>query len=129
MVFVEAKLFENKEIHSARIPPVVKQLQKYESIIKSHKQKIINAYVDQCETYSRLDGNFFIKKLPDPARIQINPTVRLIITDFNGAMLKHMMPGIRENIENGMGWKNNSDNLIAVGNPKLINAKHIFKGL
>ncbi len=112
-----------------RIPPVVNQLRKYEDIIKSHKQEIINAYTEQCETYSKLNGAFFEKKLPHPSKIHIHPTVRLIITEFDGAQLKILLPRIRESIEKGMGWETNSANLITVGNPVNVNAGHIFKGL
>jgi len=90
---------------------------------------MINAYAEQCETYSQLKGSFFKKKLPDPSNIRIHPVVRLIITDFDGGQLKYLLPKIRENIENGMGWETNSDNLITVGNPNYINSGHIFKGM
>jgi len=129
MVFVEVKLFDNSAIHSIKTPPVVKQLQKYEDILKSHKREIINAYAEQCGTYSQLKGTFFKKKLPDPSTIHIFPTVRLIITDFDEVQFKCSLPKIRENIEKGMGWGKNSDNLITVGNHSNINAGHIFKGI
>ena len=129
MVFVEVKLFGNPEIRSMKIPSVVNQLRKYEGIIKSDKQKILKAYAEQCETYSKLNGAFFKKKLPDPSKIQIIPTVRLIITDFDGGQLKVLLPRIRENIEKGMGWETNSNNLIMIGNPDSVNAGHIFKGI
>lgn len=129
MVFVEVKLFGNQEIRSMKTPPVVKQLQKYESIIKSHNREIIKAYAEQCVTYSLLKGEFFKKKLPDPTRINIYPTVRLIITDFDRAQLKSLMPHIRKSIEKGMGWKENAPDLITVGKPNFINVGHIFKGL
>lgn len=129
MVFVEVKLLDNSEIRSRKIPPVVNQLRKYEDIIKKHKQQIINAYAEQYETYSQLKGSFFNKKLPCPSNIRIFPTVRLIITDFDGVHFKYSLPKIRENIENGMGWETNSDNLITVGKPNYINSGHIFKGI
>jgi hypothetical protein len=129
MVFVEVKLLSNSGIHSLKIPPVVKQLRKYEDIIKSHKRQIIDAYIEQYETYSKLNGAFFEKKLPHPSKIDIHSTVRLIITEFDGAQLKVLLPRIRENIEKGMGWETNSSNLITVGNPINVNAGHIFKGL
>lgn len=129
MVFVEVKLLSNSEIHSPKTPPVVNQLRKYEDIIKSHKRQIIDAYTEQYETYSKLKGAFFEKKLPHPSKVHIHPTVRLIITEFDGAQLKGTLPRIREGIEKGMGWETNSANLITVGNPANVNAGHIFKGL
>lgn len=129
MVFVEVKLFCNSEVRSMKTPPVVNQLRKYEGIIKSHEREIIRAYAEQCETYSQLKGSFFKKKLPDPSNIYIYPTVKLIITEFDRVQLKYSLPKIRENIENGMGWEKNSDNLITVGKPNYINTVHIFKGV
>jgi hypothetical protein len=129
MIFVEVKLFGNHEIQSLKTPPVVNQLRKYEFILKSHEQKIIKAYAEQCETYSQLKGAFFKKKLPDPSNIHIFPRVRLIITDFDGAQLKYFLPKIKEDIENGMDWGQNTNNLIMIGNPSYINAGHIFKGI
>jgi len=129
MVFLEVKLFSNPEVRSLKTPPVVNQLQKYESIIKSHEQRIIDAYAEQCETYSRLNGAFFNNMLPDPSNIHIHPTVRLIITDFDDVQLKYSLPGIRESIEKGMGWGKNADNLITIGNPDNIKTRHIFKGI
>jgi hypothetical protein len=129
MVFVEVKLFCNPEVRSMKTPPVVKQLQKYEGVIKSHEREIINAYAEHYETYLQLKGSFFKKKISDPSNIHIHPTVRLIITDFDGGQLKYLLPKIRENIENGMGWETNSDNLITVGKPNYINSGHIFKGI
>lgn len=131
MLFVEVKLFSNAEIRSLKTPPVVNQLLKYEKIMKSHEQRILDAYAEQCETYSQLKGAFFKKKLPDPSniRIRIHPTVRLIITDFDEAQLKCLLPGIRGSIEKGMGWGENTDNLITVGKPNNIKSRHIFKGI
>lgn len=129
MVFVEVKLLCNPEVRSIKTPPVVNQLRKYECIIKSHGLRILKAYAEQFETYSQLKGAFFKKKLPDPSSIHIHPVVRLIITDFDGGQLKYLLPKIRENIETGMGWERNSDNLITVGKPNYINAGHIFKGI
>jgi len=129
MVFVEVKLLSNSEIRSLKTPPVVNQLKKYEDIIKSHKRRIIDAYTEQCETYSQLKGAFFKKKLPNFSNNGIFPTVRLIITDFDGVQLKYLLPQIRENIEKGMGWEQNTNNLITVGNHSNINVGHIFKGI
>jgi hypothetical protein len=129
MVFVEVKLFSNPEIRSLKTPSVVNQLRKYEGIIKSHEELIFKAYAEQCETYSKLKGAFFKKKFPDPSEIHIHPTVRLIITEFDRAQLKFLLPRIRESIEKGKGWEANSDNLITVGKPQYINSRHIFQGL
>jgi len=129
MVFVEAKLFGNLEIRSMKTPPVVKQLQKYQDIVKFHGREIIQVYGDQCETYAQLEGKFFQKRLPDPSSIKIHPNVRLIITGFDSAQRKLLLPGIRECIEKAMGWENNSGDLITVGNPNNIHSVHIFKGL
>jgi len=129
LVFVEAKLMGNQEIRSSKVPPVVKQLQKYQTIIKSHKRKIINAYTEQFETYSCLSGKFFQKKLPNPSKVTIYPNVRLLITDFDSAQLKFLMPKIRETIEKGMDWEPNTNDIITIGKPNSINATHIFKGI
>lgn len=128
MVFVEVKLISNSGIYPLK-PPVVDQLRKYEGIINSHEQKIRDAYADQCETYSKLRGGFFKKRLPNPSNIHIFPTVRLIITDFEKGQFKFLLPRIRECIEKGMGWEKNSDNLITVAIHDYINAGHIFKGI
>lgn len=130
MVFLEVKLLSNSEIYSSQArPPVVNQLRKYEGIIKSHKQQIIDAYTKQYEAYKKFDGAFFKTKLPDPSNIRVFPTVRLIITDFDRVHLKYSLPQIRKNIENGMAWEQNTSNLIMIGNRHNINAGHIFKGI
>jgi hypothetical protein len=129
MVFVEVKLFNNPEIRSWETPSVVTQLKKYQDIIKLHKQNIINSYVELYETYSQLKGNFFSKVLPHPSKIQIYPTVRLIVSDFDGGQLKHLIPTIRGGIEKGMGWARGTKDLITVGKSSSINSGHIFKGI
>lgn len=129
MVFIEVKVLSNSAIRSLKIPAVVNQLRKYEDIIKSHKQRIIDAYTEQCEAYSQLKGAFFKKKLPHPSKLDMHPTVRLLITEFDGAQLKSFIPGIRKKIEKEMGWETDSVNLITVGNPANVNAGHIFRGL
>jgi hypothetical protein len=129
MVFVEVKLFNNPEIRSWETPSVVTQLKKYQDIIKLHKENIINSYVELYETYLQLKGKFFSKVLPDPSKIQIYPTVRLIVSDFDGGQLKHLIPTIRGGIEKGMGWAKGTKDLITVGKPSSINSGHIFKGI
>jgi len=138
MVFLEVKLLSNIEIIPPEMRPdgnqpkkyVVDQLEKYEDIIKSHKQKIIDAYTEQCETYSQLKGAFFKKKLPNPSNISIFPTVRLIITKYDEAPRReYSLTKIRKRIETRMGWEENTNNLIMIENPNDINAEDIFKGI
>lgn len=138
MVFVEVKLLSNSEIIPTEMRPVVNkhkkyvvtQLKKYEDIIKSHKQNIREAYTEQYETYLALNGAFFDRKFPAPYKIKISPKVRLIITKFNEAPgRKSFLPEIRKGIEEGMGWEENTDNLIIIDNPNEINAGDIFKGI
>ncbi|MDM7986621.1 MAG: hypothetical protein QUS13_04755 [Smithella sp.] len=138
MVFVEVKLLSNNEILPLNMRSavnkdkkyVVTQLKKYEDIIKSHKQKIREAYAEQYETYLALNGAFFDRRFPAPEKIKISPTVRLIITKFEEAPgRKSLLPRIRAGIEEGMKWKENTDNLIIIDNPNAINAGHIFKGI
>jgi hypothetical protein len=138
MVFVEVKLLSNNEILPLKMPPVVNkhkkyvvtQLKKYEDIIKLHKPEIIKAYTEQYKTYSDLNGEFFKKEFPAPSKIKIFPRVRLIITKFEEAPgRKSLLLRIREGIEKGMGWEENTDNLIMTDNPNEINAGDIFKGI
>lgn len=141
MVFVEVKLLSNNEILPLNMRSVVKedkkyvvtQLKKYEKIIKSHEQKIRDAYAAQYKTYSDLNGEFFHRKtFPNPSTIRILPKVRLIITKFDEAPERKslsFLSRIREDIEKGMGWEENTDNLIMIDNPNEINAGDIFKGI
>ena len=130
LVLFEVKLFENKEIRSAKTPSVLKQLLKYEKIIKRHEQKILNAFKDQFELYSQLKGRFFRqKKRLSPQSLSIYPRVRLIITDFDSAQRDALLLSIRKTIEDGMDWEENSPDLITVGLPQNINESHLFQGI
>jgi len=139
MVFVEVKLLSNNEILPLNMRSVankhkkyvVTQLKKYEDIIKSHKEEIREAYAEQHKTYLALNGAFFHrKKFPNSSNIKIFPTVRLIITKFEEAPERlSLLYRIREGIEKGMEWKENTDNLIMIDNPNEIIVGDIFKGI
>lgn len=132
IVFFEAKLLKNSEIKAGKgkTPRVIKQLMKYEEIIKKDRKKIINAFHEQFDMWSKIKGHFFEKrKTFKPKKISLYPSVRLILTGFDSAQLKKFIPVIRRNVEAGMGWNDNSPNIITVGTPGSIKEQILFKGI
>jgi len=132
IVFFEAKLLKNSEIKAGKgkTPRVINQLKKYEEIIKKDRKKIINAFHEQFDMWSKIRGIFFEKrKKLKPNKVSLYPTVRLLITGFDSAQLKQFIPVIRSNVEMGMGWNHNSPNIITIGNPGSIKEHILFKDI
>jgi hypothetical protein len=127
LVFFEIKLIENKEIRSLGTPAVVKQLQTYEKLIESDKDKIINLYNEQLQVYRQLEGAFFRKRNFNTEVKMIYPRVRLIITVFDSAQRKWFLPAICRQIEKSIRWKQDTPDIIKVGDPKAVKEYHLFK--
>jgi hypothetical protein len=76
-----------------------------------------------------LEGRFFSQRKRLPVNLKCYPTVRLIITDFDGSQRKYLLPKIEEGIKKGMGWNEKSNDLIAVGNHQKIGMELLLKGI
>ncbi len=129
LVFFEVKLFDNPEIRSNETPRVVNQLKKYENLLQNYSTEIQSGYKDQFKVYEDLKGRFFRQKRPPKEEIKVYPTVRLVITGFDGSQRKHLLPIIRKGINKGMGWKEKSNDLITVGNHQNIKMEMLLKGV
>ena len=129
LVFFEIKLFDNSEIRSKATPKVVGQLKKYEKLLKKYQSEILDGYEKQLKMYEKLNGRFFKSRLRRFEKLKLYPTVRLVITDFDGSQQKFLLPTIIENILNGMDWDEKTPDLIAVGNHRNLNKGRLFKGI
>ena len=127
LVFFEVKLFDNPEIRSDETPQVVDQLKKYENLLQKFGTEIQNGYKDQFKVYEDLKGRFFIQKRLSKGELKVYPTVRLVITGFDGSQQKYLLPIIKEGINKGMGWESND--LITVGNHQNIKMEMLLKGI
>jgi len=129
LVFFEVKLFNNSEIRSKATPKVVGQLKKYEKLLKKYQSEILDGYEKQLKMYEKLNGRFFKSRLRRFEKLKLYPTVRLVITDFDGSQQKFLLPTIIEGILNGMDWDENSPDLIAVGHHRNVKKGRLFKGI
>jgi len=130
VVFFEVKLFDNPEIRSKRIPPVVGQLSKYRKILHQKGDEIINAYQEQLNIYDQLDGKFFKKRSRRIKNLSLYPYARLIVTDFDASQRDLMLPTIQKAIEKGVGWTEGNKDFIATGGyTNLAKSNRLFLGL
>jgi len=129
LVFFELKLFDNNEIRSKPNvePKVVKQLKKYDKLLKKFQGEILDGYEEQKKTYQKLKGRFFKSRLRRFEKLKLYPRVRLIITGFDGGQKKFLLPTIIEGIQNGMGWDENTPDLIVTGSHKNLKKVRLFK--
>lgn len=129
LVFFEVKLFDNSEIRSDETPRVVGQLKEYEDRLNKYRAEIQNGYREQFKVYEELKGRFFSQKRRQIGELRVYPTVRLVITGFDGSQQKYLLPIIKEGIKKGMGLKEKSDDLIAVSNHQNIKMEVLLKGI
>ena len=129
LVFFEVKLFNNGEIRSTTTPKVVDQLNKYEKLIKRHTKEILAGYQDQHVCYSKLKGDFFEKRVRKFRTMKLHPQARLIITGFDSAQRQLVLKGIRDNIENQIGWATGCGEIITIGSHTNIGEQKLFKGI
>jgi hypothetical protein len=131
LVFFEVKLFDNSEIRSEsdKTPAVVGQLKKYQNLLQTFGTEIENGYKDQFKVYEQLKGHFFSQKRRSIGELPIYPTVRLVVTEFDGSQQKYLLPVIKERINKGMGWQDKNSDLITVGDHKNIRMELLLKGI
>ena len=129
LTFIEVKLFDNPEIRAKEVPLVVGQLKKYQRLLKKYEKEILEGYNQQFQVYRELDGKFFRNRIPNQKALKIYPEVRLFVTGFDGSQRKYLLPIILKNIWTGMNWSQNTKNLIATGNHKVVKDAILFKGI
>ena len=129
LVFFEVKLFDNSEIRSEAIPPVVNQMKKYESLLKKYRNDILAGYKDQFDMYAILEGRFFKRRRQVLERFDVYSKARLIITGFDSSQQKVHLPKIVESINKGMEWEEKNNDLIIVGNHQNIKMEVLLKGI
>ena len=129
LTFIEVKLFDNSEIKAKTVPPVVGQMKKYQRLLKKYQDDILEGYNQQFWMYRELDGKFFKNRLSSQEALKIYPEVRLFITGFDSAQKKYLLPIILDRIYTGMNWPQNTNNLIAIGNHKVVKKSVMFKGI
>jgi len=129
LAFFEVKLFDNSEIRSKGRPKVVGQLKKYEKLLKKFHTEIIDGYAAQGRMYEKLKGRFFKSRFKAFENLNVYPTVRLIITGFDGGQKEFLLPTILNGIRDGMEWDKKSQDLIAIGNHSSLKRGRLLKGI
>jgi len=129
LIFFEVKLFDNSEIRSTTTPRVVSQLEKYEKLLKLYTKEILAGYQDQLVCYSKLKGSFFEKRVRKFREMKLYPQARLIITGFDMSQRQLVLKGVRDNIENEIGWATGCEDIITIGNHTSISAQKLFQGI
>jgi hypothetical protein len=126
VVFYEAKQFSNKELRaSGGDVPVLEQLRRYESFLRSEQQALADSYRMVCENLVALDGvreryasmQSVMRDLPN---FVIQSEVRLVVFGFDNDQ------------KNGANWSGHRDKLKAVLGDKLLlkgDAKDFTNGI
>jgi hypothetical protein len=114
VVFYEAKQFSNKELRAwGTDVPVLDQLRRYESFLRSEQLALIESYRTVCENLITLDGvreryvpmQTAMRELPN---FGIQSEVRLVVFGFDNDQ------------KNGANWRGHRDKLKAALGDKLL---------
>ena len=126
VIFYEAKQFSNKELSAwGADVPVLQQLRRYESFLRSEKLALIDSYRTVCENLINLDGvreryapmQKAMRELPN---FGIQSEVRLVVFGFDNDQ------------KNGANWSGHRDKLkFALGDKLLLKgeAKDFTNGI
>jgi hypothetical protein len=122
LLFVEAKLFENKELRAKNYEPkVIEQISRYIEQINDElrKTEIFKAYKDYCDCLEKIFGKL---KLPD--RLQLQKQVGLLVMGFDadqreGKLAEHTTKNSKmSNIP-----------IYAIGDPSGLDAQTLWNGI
>lgn len=86
----------------------------------------MGGYNQQFQVYRKLNGKFFKNRIPKQKALKIYSEVRLFVTGFDGRQRKYLLPIILKKIYAGMNWSQNTKNLIATGNHKVVKGAILF---
>lgn len=109
----EAKHFSNSELWSSNVPRVIKQIQRYENLIKNREKEIISAYTQQIKIMNNLFGKSY------EAPKTICKRVGLLIFGFD----TNQMTKITEQ------YKKKNVPIYRIGDVKKITAATLYKRL
>lgn len=120
--FIEAKHFSNNEIWSENIPPVITQINRYESQIQHRKTQILHEYIEYVRTINEIFGI----SLPEP--IDFEKNVTLLIFGFDNDQKKGRLKSLILKNPVYRGIKNYSiGNVKQVVTENLWNAKELHQ--
>lgn len=120
--FIEAKHFSNNEIWSENKPPVITQINRYESQIQHRKTQILYEYIEYVKTINEIFGI----SLPEP--IDFEKNVTLLIFGFDNDQKKGRLKSLILKNPVYRGIKNYSiGNIKQIVTENLWNAKELHQ--
>ncbi len=93
LVFLEAKHFANSELRARGEPPVVRQIKRYESMLRANREAIVKSYWKVCENLVNLRGMserhpkrhaLMMRAVNRPQELFVDGNPRLIVFGFDG---------------------------------------------